>query len=109
MGHYKANVRDIEFKLFEVPDLEKALTTGEFGDLDGEAVRQMLAEAARLAQGPLADSFADGDRVPPEFDPESHAVRLPESVKASVRAWQEARWPLLVWTRDSVMCTCRQR
>jgi alkylation response protein AidB-like acyl-CoA dehydrogenase len=95
MGHYKANVRDLEFNLFEVLELEKALATGEFGDLDGEAVRQMLAEAARLAQGPLAESFADGDRTPPEFDEESHAVRLPESFKSSVRAWQEAGWPLL--------------
>jgi len=95
MSHYKANVRDLEFNLFEVLDLEKALATGEFGDLDGEAVREMLAEAARLAQGPLAESFADGDRNPPEFDPDSHAVRLPESFKASVRAWQEAGWPLL--------------
>src|SRR5882757_9637877 len=95
MGHYKANVRDLEFNLFEVLDLEKALATGEFGDLDGEAVREMLAEAARLAQGPLAESFADGDRNPPEFDPDSHAVRLPDSFKASVRAWQEAGWPLL--------------
>jgi alkylation response protein AidB-like acyl-CoA dehydrogenase len=95
MGHYKANVRDIEFNLFEVLDLEKALATGEFGDLDGEAVRQMLAEAARLAQGPLAYSFADGDRHPPQFDPDTHAVRLPESFKTSVWAWQRAGWPLL--------------
>jgi hypothetical protein len=95
MGHYKANVRDIEFNLFEVLDLEKALATGEFGDLDGEAVRQMLAEAARLAQGPLANSFADGDRHPPQFDPDTHAVRLSESFKTSVWAWQRAGWPLL--------------
>jgi hypothetical protein len=51
MSHYKANVRDLEFNLFEVLDLEKALATGEFGDLDGEAIREMLAGAARLAQG----------------------------------------------------------
>ena len=36
MGHYKSNVRDLEFNLFEVLDLEKALATGEFGDLDGD-------------------------------------------------------------------------
>ncbi|HVQ53419.1 MAG TPA: acyl-CoA dehydrogenase [Mycobacterium sp.] len=95
MGHYKANVRDLEFNLFEVLDIEKALATGEFGDLDGEAIREMLAEAARLAQGPLAEPFADGDRNPPEFDSDSHSVRLPESFKASVRAWQDAGWPLL--------------
>jgi hypothetical protein len=45
MGHYKSNVRDLEFNLFEVLDLEKALATGEFGDLDGESVRQMQAMA----------------------------------------------------------------
>ena len=52
MGHYKSNVRDLEFNLFEVLELEKALATGEFGDLDGESVRQMLDEASKLAEGP---------------------------------------------------------
>ena len=51
MGHYKSNVRDLEFNLLEVLDLEKVLATGEFGDLDGETVREMLSEASRLAQG----------------------------------------------------------
>jgi hypothetical protein len=40
MSHYNANVRDLEFNLFEVLDLEKALATGEFRDLDGEAIRK---------------------------------------------------------------------
>ena len=51
MGHFRSNVRDLEFNLFEVLDLEKALATGEFGDLDGESVREMLDEAARQAEG----------------------------------------------------------
>ena len=50
MGHYKSNVRDLEFNLYEVLDLEKVLATGEFGDLDAASVRQMLDEAARLAE-----------------------------------------------------------
>jgi alkylation response protein AidB-like acyl-CoA dehydrogenase len=92
MGHYKSNVRDLEFSLFEVLDLEKALATGEFGDLDGESVREMLDEAARLAEGPVAESFADADRNPPTFDPETHTVHLPESFKTSLRAWQQGEW-----------------
>ncbi|HJT95311.1 MAG TPA: acyl-CoA dehydrogenase [Mycobacterium sp.] len=92
MGHYKSNVRDLEFNLFEVLDLEKALATGEFGDLDGESVRQMLDEASRLAQGPLAEAFADADRNPPTFDPAAHTVSLPESFKKSFRAWQQGEW-----------------
>jgi alkylation response protein AidB-like acyl-CoA dehydrogenase len=92
MGHYRSNVRDLEFNLFEVLDLEKALATGEFGDLDGESVREMLHEASRLAEGPLAESFADADRHPPTFDPETHTVSLPESFKKSFRAWQQGEW-----------------
>src|ERR1700727_1835534 len=65
MGHYRSNVRDLEFNLFEVLHLEKALASGEFGDLDGESVREMLHEASRLAEGPLAESFAEADRHPP--------------------------------------------
>ena len=75
MGHYKANVRDLEFNLFEVLDLGSVL--GNF-DLDEDTARSMLAEAARLAEGPVAESFADADRNPPTFDPDSHAVTLPE-------------------------------
>jgi alkylation response protein AidB-like acyl-CoA dehydrogenase len=92
MGHYKSNVRDLEFNLFEVLQLEKALATGEFGDLDGGSVRQMLAEASKLAEGPLAEAFADADRHPPTFDPETHVVTIPDSFKKSFKAWQRGEW-----------------
>ena len=59
VGHYKSNVRDIEFNLFEVFHLDEILCGAEFGHLDGDTVRTMLAEAARQAEGPLADPFAD--------------------------------------------------
>ncbi|BBY44706.1 butyryl-CoA dehydrogenase [Mycolicibacterium celeriflavum] len=92
MSHYRSNVRDLEFNLFEVLDLDKALATGEFGDLDGESVRQMLDEAARLAEGPVAESFAESDRHPPTFDPATHEVTLPEVFKKSFRAWHQGEW-----------------
>src|SRR3990170_3440794 len=92
MGHYKCNVRDLEFNLFEVLDLEKVLATGEFGDLDVESVHQMLDEASRLATGPVAQSFAEADRDPPTFDPATHTVSLPETFKDSVRAWHNGEW-----------------
>jgi alkylation response protein AidB-like acyl-CoA dehydrogenase len=92
MGHYKSNVRDLEFNLFEVLELDKALASGEFGDLDGESVRHMLAEAARLAEGPVAASFAEADRHPPTFNVGEHTVALPEPLKESLRAWQRGEW-----------------
>ncbi|MFD6222243.1 acyl-CoA dehydrogenase [Nocardia asteroides] len=92
MGHYKSNVRDLEFNLLEVFGLADVLRSGAFGDLDDDTVRTMLAEAARIAEGPVAASFAETDRNPPEFDPSTHTVRLPEGFKHSVRAWQDAEW-----------------
>lgn len=59
MGHYKSNVRDLEFNLFEVLGLEQPLSEGVWGDLDADTVRNMLSEVARLAEGPLGESFAD--------------------------------------------------
>jgi len=92
MGHYKSNVRDLEFNLFETLGLEQVLADQAFGDLDGESVRQMLSEAARLAEGPVAESFADGDRHPPTFDPDTHVVSLPEPFKKSLSAWRDGDW-----------------
>jgi alkylation response protein AidB-like acyl-CoA dehydrogenase len=92
MGHYQSNVRDLEFNLFETLALEKVLAGGAFGDLDGDSVRQLLSEAARLAEGPVAESFADGDRHPPTFDPDTHAVSLPEPFKESLHAWRRGEW-----------------
>jgi alkylation response protein AidB-like acyl-CoA dehydrogenase len=92
MGHYKSNVRDLEFNLFEMLGLEKILAAGEFGDLDGDSVHQMLDEASRQAEGPLAESFADGDRNPPTFDPATHQVTLPEPFKKSFRTWHQGEW-----------------
>ena len=109
MGHYKSNVRDLEFNLFEVLELEKALATGEFGDLDGESVRQMLDEAARLAEGPVAESFADSDRNPPTFDPQTHAVTFPEPFKKSLRRLAAGRVvPRRAATRTSAACPRRR-
>ncbi|MGW4636365.1 acyl-CoA dehydrogenase, partial [Nocardia sp. NPDC004415] len=92
MGHYKANVRDLEFNLFEVLGIDKLLDAGTFGDLDTDTVKEMLSEVRRLAEGPLAESFADADRNPPTFDPNTHTVTLPESFKKSYKALEDGEW-----------------
>ncbi len=95
MSHYKSNVRDQEFNLFEVLGVDKALGEGKFGEIDADTAREMLSEIARLAAGPVADSFADGDRNPPVFDPETHTVALPESFKKSVHAVIDGGWNMI--------------
>ncbi len=92
MSHYKSNVRDQIFNLFEVLGVDKALGQGEYSDLDADTVHEMLTEMSRLAEGPIAASFVEGDRNPPVFDPKTHSVTLPEAFKKSVRAYHEAGW-----------------
>ncbi|MDV7245371.1 MULTISPECIES: acyl-CoA dehydrogenase [Rhodococcus] len=92
MGHYKSNVRDLEFNLFEALRLGDILDTDAYGDLDSDVVRTMLAELRHIAEGPVAESFAEIDRNPPTFDPSTHTVHLPEGLKAAYRAGYGAGW-----------------
>ncbi|MGV0605761.1 acyl-CoA dehydrogenase [Mycolicibacterium sp. XJ1904] len=92
MSHYKSNVRDQVFNLFEVFRVDKALGEGDYAELDVDTAREMLGEIARLAEGPIAESFADADRNPPTFDPNTHSVTLPDSFKKSMRALLEGGW-----------------
>jgi alkylation response protein AidB-like acyl-CoA dehydrogenase len=92
MGHFKSNLRDIEFNLFEVLNRQQLLGTAPFADVDEETARGILDEVRRLAEGPIAESFADADRNPPVFDPATHSVTMPESFKRSYDAFVDAEW-----------------
>ncbi|HET9843017.1 MAG TPA: acyl-CoA dehydrogenase family protein, partial [Nocardioides sp.] len=76
MGHYKSNLRDIEFNLFEVLGRDDILGTGPFSEVDGETAREILAEVDRIAREDLATSFEESDRTPPVFDPATHTAPL---------------------------------
>ena len=92
MGHYRTNLRDIEFNLFEVLNIGGVLESGGYGDLDADTVHTMLDEVARLADGPVAESFASADRKPPVFDPEHHTISVPGELAKSVQAVKDAEW-----------------
>ena len=92
MGHYKSNLRDIEFNLFEVFGRQEVLGTGPYAEIDEDTARSILAEVERLATGVLADSLLDSDRNPPVFDPATHSVTMPESFKKSFKAYMDAEW-----------------
>ena len=92
MGHYRSNVRDLEFNLFEVLGLDAVLDSGAYGDLDTATVREILREVARLSEGPIADSFVEADRNPPRFVPGKHTITVPDSVRPAVAAFKDAGW-----------------
>jgi len=83
MGHYKSNLRDIEFNLFEVFGAGDRLGQGPFAEMDVETAKDLLRESEKLASGPLADGFTPGDRNHPIFNPEDFSVTLDEDFKKS--------------------------
>ncbi len=96
MGHYKPNLRDIEFNLFELLERQEVLGTGPYADVDPDTAREMLHEVARLAENELAESLLDSDRNPPVYDPKTYEAKLPESFRKSYQAYVDAEW----WRTD---------
>jgi alkylation response protein AidB-like acyl-CoA dehydrogenase len=90
VGHYRSNLRDIEFNLFEVFGTADRLGAGPFAGMDAETARDVLAEVERLATGPFADSFVEGDRVPLRL--EDGTVTIPEGIKRSLDAYFDGEW-----------------
>ncbi|MFI7005861.1 acyl-CoA dehydrogenase [Streptomyces sp. NPDC050145] len=92
MGHYKSNLRDIEFNLFEVLGRDKLYGTGPFGEMDVDTAKSILDEVARLSENDLAESFTDADRNPPVFDPETNTAPVPASFKKSYKAFMDSEY-----------------
>ncbi len=92
MSHYKSNLRDIEFNLFEVLGRDDVLGQGPFAEIDGETARSILAEVDRMAREDLAASYEDSDRNPPVFDPETSTAPVPASFKKSYDTWMDAEY-----------------
>ena len=100
MSHYKSNLRDIEFNLFEVLGRDEVLGTGPFGEIDSETARSILGEVERLSREDLAASYEDSDRNPPVFDPATHTAPIGESFKKSYQAWMDSEYWRLQITED---------
>lgn len=92
MTHYRSNLRDLEFNLFEVFGAGDRLGSGPYAEMDPDTAREVLKEVERLAVGPLAEPFAEADRNPPVYDPSARTVTMPESFKASYRALMDSEW-----------------
>ncbi|HZO63888.1 MAG TPA: acyl-CoA dehydrogenase [Kribbellaceae bacterium] len=92
MSHYKSNLRDIEFNLLEVLGRGDVLGQGPYAEMDVDTAREVLHEIDRLAKHELAESFAEADRTPPVYNPETHSVTMPEAFKRSYQAYMDAEW-----------------
>ena len=97
-SHYKSNLRDIEFNLFEVFGVQNYLNDDVWPEIDRSTIQDILIEIERLAREDFAASYFDQDRIPLELiDGE---VRLPDSVKKSIDAYRQGGWNRLGLSSD---------
>ncbi|TCK27747.1 acyl-CoA dehydrogenase [Pseudonocardia endophytica] len=92
MGHYKSNLRDLEFNLFEVFRIQDTLGNGPFEGVDADTARGVLSELSAVCTGPLAESYADVDRNPPVYDPATFSVTTPQSLKDAYKVLWDGEW-----------------
>jgi len=97
MSHYTANLRDIEFCLFDLLGREKVLGTSIYSEIDRDTAMGMLEEMKRLTENDLAASFVEGDRIGTDFNKATGDVKLPESFKKSYKAYVDGEW----WRLDA--------
>jgi alkylation response protein AidB-like acyl-CoA dehydrogenase len=94
--HYRSNLRDTEFNLFEVLEVDKhTLGHGPFADLDAATARETLRSYERFCSTELAKSYAQSDREGLQFDPATGSVTLPECLKQAYNAYYDGGWDLL--------------
>ncbi len=95
VDHYKSNLRDIRFNLFEYLRIQdSALGKGPFAGVDVESMDGALEELEKLAVGPWAASYMDSDRVGLKLDEDGN-VTLPPSLNKSLGAYYEGGWQFL--------------
>jgi len=97
MSHYTANLRDIEFCLFDLLGREKVLGTSIYSELDRDTAMGMLEEMKRLCENDLAASFVEGDRVGAILNKETGNVNLPASFIKSYKSYIDGEW----WRLDA--------
>ena len=97
MSHYTANLRDIEFCLFDLLGRDKVMGTSLYADVDRDTAMGMLEEMKRLCENDLAESFVEGDRLGTDFNKATGDVKLPASFIKSYQAYVDGEW----WRLDA--------
>jgi alkylation response protein AidB-like acyl-CoA dehydrogenase len=90
--HYKSNLRDIFFNLFEFHDIGKtSLGNGPFVSMDESSAREALTAYEELCTTEIASSWADADREGLTVSKDGE-VTLPKSLKKTLKAWYDNEW-----------------
>ena len=95
MSHYRSNLRDVEFNLFELLGADTYYGTGPFAAVDADQARLLITEFERFCrESAWAESFVAADREELHLSPEGD-VTIPAALEQGLREYYEAGWHLL--------------
>ncbi|MEN3364421.1 MAG: 3-(methylsulfanyl)propanoyl-CoA dehydrogenase [Burkholderiales bacterium] len=96
MGQYVAPLRDMQFVLHELLNVQDELKQlPRHADVDADIINQVLEEGGKFASEVVFPLNHAGDREGCRLDKETHVVQTPAGFKEAYKQYVEAGWPSL--------------
>jgi alkylation response protein AidB-like acyl-CoA dehydrogenase len=96
MGQYVAPLRDMQFVLHELLQVEQELKQlPKHAEIDADIINQVLEEGGKFTSNVLFPLNYSGDREGCHLNQETHEVTPPKGFKEAYRQYVEAGWPSL--------------
>jgi alkylation response protein AidB-like acyl-CoA dehydrogenase len=90
--HYKSNLRDVCFNLFEYFEVQKKYqAVAPYAAMSESESRDIIATFETFACSELGSSFVDSDRIPLKIDDQGN-ITLPPTLTSGIRAFYEGGW-----------------
>jgi len=96
MGQYVAPIRDMQFVLHELLQVENELKQlPPHAEVDADIINQVLEEGGKFTSEVVFPLNHSGDREGCRLDQQTHEVATPKGFKEAYRQYIEAGWPSL--------------
>src|SRR3954471_24380009 len=96
MGQYVAPLRDMQFVLHELLQVEQELKQlPRHAEIDADIINQVLEEGGKFTSNVLFPLNHSGDREGCHLNKETHEVTPPKGFKEAYKQYIEAGWPAL--------------
>ncbi len=92
MADYRPPLRDVNYVLDHLVDLEGLCALPEYAALDGDTIKGVLEENARFVAEVIAPLNRIGDTVGSVFEPATNTVRTPDGFIDAYRQYVDAGW-----------------
>ena len=92
MADYRPPLRDVNYVLDHLVDLDGLCDLPEFAGLDADTIKGVLEENARFVAEVIAPLNRVGDTVGSVFEPPTNTVRTPDGFVDAYRQYVDAGW-----------------